>query len=84
MPKFKELEKTTAIKKIEAIVRKNRHVLIVHYLLYIFAGIIIASPLPDEVGVAMLAGLTTIKPVNLAVVSFLLHSIAIFLVLHFL
>ncbi len=57
---FKKLEKTKTIKEIEEIVKKNKHILIKHYLLYVFAGIIIASPLPDEIGLSMLAGLTTI------------------------
>jgi hypothetical protein len=84
MDEFERLEQTKAIKKIEGIVKRNKHVLVWHYLLYVFAGIIIISPLPDEIGVSMLAGLTTIKPVNLAAVSFILHSAAIFLILYFL
>lgn len=83
MDEFKKLEKTKIISKIENIVKNNKHVLIKHYLLYIFAGIVIATPLPDEIGVSMLAGLTTIKPVKLAVISFLLHSFTIFLLLYF-
>jgi hypothetical protein len=82
MDEFKKLEKTKVIKEIEQIVKKNRHVLIRHYLLYIFAGIVIATPLPDELGVSMLAGLTTIKPLRLAVIGFFLHTIAIFLILY--
>src|SRR3989344_6470177 len=79
---FKELERKKIIKKIEKIVEKNKHVLIRHYLLYIFAGIMIATPLPDEIGVSMLAGLTTIKPLKLAIISFALHTLAIFLILY--
>jgi hypothetical protein len=78
---FDKLEKTKVMRKIEKIVKKNKHVLIVHYLLFIFAGIIIASPLPDEIGVPILAGLTTIKPVMLAIIGFILHGLGIFLVL---
>jgi len=81
MNEFKELEKTKTIQKIEKIIKKNKFILIKHYLLYVFAGILIATPLPDEVGVSMLAGLTTIKPKKLAIISFILHSIAIFLIL---
>jgi len=58
-------------------------VLIRHYLLYVFAGIILATPLPDEVGVSMLAGLTTIKPMKLAIIGFILHSAAIFCIFYF-
>lgn len=81
---FKRLEKTRIIQKIEKIVKKNRHVLIVHYLLYIFAGIVLATPLPDEIGISMLAGLTTIKPMKLAIIGFLVHSIAIFFIIYLL
>ena len=83
MDEFEELEKKKAIQKIGEIVKHNKHVLIRHYLLYISAGIILASPLPDEIGVSMLAGLTTIKPVKLAVISFVLHTIPFFLFFYF-
>lgn len=78
---FDKLEKTRVMKKIEKIIEKNKHVLIVHYLLFIFAGIIIASPLPDELGVPILAGLTTIKPLTLSILGFILHGLGIFIVL---
>lgn len=83
MDEFKELERKKAIKKIEKIVKNNKHVLIRHYLLYIFAGIILITPLPDEIGISMLAGLTTIKLGKLAVISFILHSIPFFLIFYF-
>jgi len=80
---FKELEKKKVLKKIGEIVKNNKHVLIRHYLVYIFAGIILASPLPDEIGVSMLAGLTTIKTSTLAIISFILHAIPIYLIFYF-
>ncbi len=83
MNEFKELEKTKGIRHIEQIVKKNKHVLIRHYLLYIFAGLVFATPLPDEIGISMLAGLTTIKPMKLLMISFFVHSTAIFLLLYF-
>jgi len=78
---LKELEKTKAIREIEKIVKKNKHVKIVHYLVYILAGLMIVTPIPDEVGVSMLAGLTTINPFKFALISFCLHNIAIFFLL---
>lgn len=75
MDEFKELEKTKVIHEIETIVKNNKHIMLKHYLLYIFAGITIATPLPDEVGVSMLAGLTTIKPIRFAILCFFLHTI---------
>ena len=83
MDEFKSLEKTKLIREIEHIVKKNKFVLVRHYLLYIFAGIMIATPLPDELGISMLAGLTTIKPLKLAIISFILHTSAIFVILYF-
>jgi len=78
---FNELKKTEVIKKIELVVRNHRHVLLKHYILYAIAGIMIATPLPDEIGVSMLAGLTTIKPYMMALISFVLHTSTIFLIL---
>jgi uncharacterized membrane protein YdjX (TVP38/TMEM64 family) len=79
---LKRLEKTKAIKEIEKIVKKNKHVKVVHYLLYILAGLVIVTPIPDEVGVSMLAGLTTINPFKFALISFCLHNIAFFFILN--
>lgn len=83
MDEFKELKKTSRHKKIRSIIKKNKHIVVKHYLLYIFAGIMIATPLPDEIGVSMLAGLTSIKPLKLAIISFILHTFAVFLILYF-
>ncbi len=83
MDEFKRLEKTKLIREIEQIVKKNKSVLIRHYLLYIFAGIILATPLPDEIGVSMLAGLTTIKSWKLAIIGFFAHSLVAFILLYF-
>lgn len=83
MNEFEQLKKTKTAHFIKKIARMNKSVLIRHYFLYIFAGIIIATPLPDEIGVSMLAGLTTVNPKKLAIISFILHSLAIFLILKF-
>ncbi|MEX2017125.1 MAG: hypothetical protein WD876_01495 [Candidatus Pacearchaeota archaeon] len=81
MDEFKKLEKKKAIRKIGEIIKNNPHVLIRHYLVYIFAGIILASPLPDELGVSMLAGLTTIKPKIFMALSFILHVIGFYAIM---
>jgi hypothetical protein len=80
---FKEMEKNKTISKIEKIVKNNKKVLIRYYVFYILAGIFMISPLPDDIGLSMLAGLTTIKPFKLALVSFFSHGTAIFLILYF-
>ena len=82
MDEFMELKKKKALKKIGEIVEKNKYVLIRHYLTYIFAGLILASPLPDEIGVSMLAGLTTIKTKIFIVISFLLHVIGFYALIY--
>ena len=78
MDEFEEMEKTRIAHKIKKIFKENFSVRIRHYLVYIFAGIMIATPLPDEMGVTMLAGLTTIKPSVLSIFSFILHTLGIF------
>lgn len=83
MDEFKRLKKSNIVKSIREIVRIKKHILLKHYLLYVFAGIMIATPLPDEIGVSMLAGLTTVKPKILGILSFLLHSLAILALLFF-
>ncbi|MEK6958645.1 MAG: hypothetical protein AABW59_01225 [archaeon] len=53
-----------------------------HYLMWIFAGILIASPwLPDEAGMTVLSGLTKIKPLTLAILCFVLNTLGIFILL---
>ena len=80
---LKQLEKTKTVKEIEKIVKKNKHVKVAHYLLYILAGIIIVTPLPEELGISMLAGLTTINPIKFAITSFCIHGLAILFILGF-
>ena len=74
---FERLEKTKVIKAI----RKEINLHLSHkaklYFLYTLAGLIIASPLPDEVGVTMLAGLTHIKLRVIAIISFIFNSLGI-------
>lgn len=83
MNEFEKIKRTDLIKKIRTIVNKNKSILIRHYLIYVFAGILIATPLPDEIGISMLAGLTTIHPKKLAVICFILHTLFIAIILYF-
>ena len=80
MNEFKRLEKTGVVRKIEKLVSRSTR--LKHYLIYVFAGLVIATPLPDELGVSMLAGLTTIKLSRLIAISFVLHTLAIFSILY--
>lgn len=51
------------------------------YLLWSFAGIIIASPLPDEFGVSMVSSLTSINKRTFGIISFGCNTIGVFLIL---
>ncbi|MEK6825091.1 MAG: hypothetical protein AABY02_04525, partial [Nanoarchaeota archaeon] len=82
MDEFKRLEKTSAFEFVEREFHRDFKAHVRNYLLYIFAGLVIASPLPDEVGVVMLAGLTRIRPFLFIVISFTLHLIGIAVILH--
>jgi len=77
MDEFKRLEKTKIIKDIREEMKIHLSHKIRSYLLYALAGIVIASPLPDEVGVTMLAGLTSIKPKIMILLSFLFNCFGI-------
>lgn len=48
--------------------------------LVILGALIIASPLPDEIGIAMM-GISQIKPSHFLLITFLLNSLGIFLLL---
>ena len=77
---FKKLKSEKVIKKMsglsQLLPKKVRL-----YLLYAIAGLVIASPLPDEFGVAMVAGLTKIKPGIMAIISFSLNTFGIWIML---
>lgn len=51
------------------------------YILWSVAGIVIASPLPDEIGVTLLSGVTEIKPRPFAVACFTCNTVGIFILL---
>lgn len=78
---FKRLRNSKDMKIIGKLITENLGKKIKLYLLYIFAGITIALPLPDEIGILMLAGLTHIKGHVLGEVSFVLHAAGILFLL---
>jgi len=81
MDEFERLKKTKALKEIAYLMEKYLGHKIKVYLMYAFAGILIASPLPDEAGIMMLAGLTKIKTKPLAVISFVMNTLGILILL---
>jgi hypothetical protein len=74
---FNRLKRTPIIKGIRNEMKMRFSQKARMYLLYVLAGIVISSPLPDEAGVMMLAGLTNIKLRNLVPISFLFNSLGI-------
>ena len=81
MDEFHELEKTWPIKGVESILKKKLPKKVKVVLLYITAAFIFASPLPDELGVTILAGLSTIQIKSFAILSFLSNTIGIAILL---
>ena len=78
MDEFERLEKTRIIRSVGNEIKQHFSRKARLHLLYALAGLIIASPLPDEVGVTMLAGLTHIKPNVMIAISFLFNTLGIF------
>lgn len=78
---FNNLKKSRYAQKISSLIDKNLNQRIKIYVMYAFAGILIASPLPDEAGILLLAGLTKIKISILAILSFLLNTSGIIILL---
>jgi len=48
--------------------------------LWSFAGLVIASPLPDEFGVSLIGGISSLKTREFSLLCFLLNSVGIFVV----
>ena len=51
------------------------------YLVPVLAGFIIASPLPDEIGISLLAASKTISIRTFSIISYMLNSAGIFIIL---
>lgn len=78
---FRKLRNTKLIKETDYLFENVVGHKIKIYLMYVFAGFLIASPLPDEAGVTILAGLTKIKPEIFALLSIILNTTGIILIL---
>ena len=81
LDEFKRLENTVTIRKVSKLIDKTIIHKIKVYLIYLMAGIFIASPLPNEIAIVMLAGLTKIKPSILAPISLIMNTIGITILL---
>jgi hypothetical protein len=51
------------------------------YILWSFAGIIIASPLPDEIGVSIVSGITNIETRTFSVLCFIFNTLGVLFIL---
>ena len=75
-----EIEKLSNEKIIKHINKKSPS-FVKKYFLPVFAGFVIASPLPDEVGVALLASSKIISSRIFFLISFILNTTGIFVIL---
>ena len=71
-----EFERLREEKTIKSMVSKLNS-----FIIYIIVAILIASPLPDEAGLTILAGITKIKPLTIAVMSIIFNTIGILILL---
>jgi len=78
---FTKLKQSYISRKIKHLVEISLGKRIGLYLMYVFAGFLIASPLPDEAGIIMFAGLTKVKQSVLAIISFILNTLGIIILL---
>lgn len=67
--------------KIFKLIKKKTPSKVKKYVLPIIEGFIIASPLPDEIGISLLAIATTISTRQLLLLSFIFNTIGILLIL---
>ncbi|MBI4139989.1 hypothetical protein HY483_03430 [Candidatus Woesearchaeota archaeon] len=72
------IEREQIFKKVKKFVPRT----IRHYIIPVIGGLIIASPLPDELGVALIAGTKNIKPIVFSIISYVLNTIGIYILLN--
>ena len=82
---FKEeverLKKERMLKKIKYFIERRFKKSTITIVSYIFAGILISSPLPDEAGITLLAGFSKIKERAIISIGFILNTIGIIILL---
>ncbi len=83
LDEFNEIKKIKIIKLTNSAIKKSFSKKLINYTLFILAGVVIASPLPDEVGVALLAGISEIKTSIFSLFSFVLNTLGILFILYF-
>ncbi len=78
---FDELRKSDVIRFFDRFVNWSVGRSLKIYLLYTLACFALASPLPDEIGIVLLAGLTNIKVGIMGLLGFFLNTLGILLLL---
>ena len=81
MDEFKLLKHSSFIRHIASGVRMVVPKRLRSFLVYVLVVIIIASPLPDELGVALLAGFTKVHPYGFMLISYIGNTLGILLLL---
>jgi hypothetical protein len=81
MDEFERLERTPYFKYFRKLFHKEFGHRLRVLILYAFAGIAIASPLPDEIGITMMAGLKLVNIKEFGLISFILKGIGIWVLL---
>jgi len=78
---FAKLKLTRLFQKIRSLFDDHLSDRIKKYALWTFAGFLIASPLPDEFGVSLVSGFTSINKKSFAAISYGLNTAGIFVIL---
>jgi len=78
---IKKLKQEPVSREIKLITRKLIAKKIRFYLTYLFAGIIIASPLPDEIGITILSGISKVNVKAIGVISWIFNTLGILVML---
>jgi hypothetical protein len=78
---FEEMERTKFAMHFNRVVDRALGHEIKAYIMYSLIGLFIVSPLPDEVGVVLLAGLTKVNQKIFGVMSLVLHFLGILILL---
>ncbi|MEK6847130.1 MAG: hypothetical protein AABY16_03105 [Nanoarchaeota archaeon] len=81
MDEFTRLEHTKGFRWLERLFYKTIPVKLHKLFLFAIAFVFIASPLPDEIGVTLMAGFTSLSYRGLAIVSFVANTLGIFVLL---
>jgi len=78
---FKELKLSFMFRNVSRLFDHHFGNRVKKYFLWVVAGLLIASPLPDEIGVSLLSGLTNINQKIFFVISFCLNTFGILFIL---